>query len=74
MDQEMLSGVVEAAMKAGASAAEAVFAERASLSVSVRLGALEEVEREEARDLGVRVFVGQRQASVSGSDVSREGR
>ena len=70
----MLSGVVEAAMKAGASAAEAVFAERASLSVSVRLGALEEVEREEARDLGVRVFVGQRQASVSGSDVSREGR
>ena len=45
-------------MKAGASAAEAVFAERASLSVSVRLGALEEVEREEARDLGVRVFVG----------------
>jgi PmbA protein len=74
MDEQMLSGVVEAAMKAGASAAEAVFAERASLSVSVRLGALEEVEREEARDLGVRVFVGQRQASVSGSDVSREGR
>jgi PmbA protein len=74
MDEEMLSGVVAAAMKAGASAAEAVFAERASLSVSVRLGALEEVEREEARDLGVRVFVGQRQASVSGSDVSREGR
>jgi PmbA protein len=74
MDEQMLSSVVEAAMKAGASAAEAVFAERASLSVSVRLGALEEVEREEARDLGVRVFVGQRQASVSGSDVSREGR
>ena len=70
----MLGDVVDAAMKAGASAAEAVFAERAALSVGVRLGALEEVEREESRDLGVRVFVGARQASVSGSDVSREGR
>jgi PmbA protein len=74
MDEDMLGGVVAAAMKAGASAAEAVFAERAALSVSVRLGALEEVEREESRDLGVRVFVGARQASVSGSDVSPEGR
>ena len=70
----MLGDFVDAAMKAGASAAEAVFAERAALSVGVRLGALEEVEREESRDLGVRVFVGARQASVSGSDVSREGR
>jgi PmbA protein len=74
MDHDMLGDVVDAAMKAGASAAEAVFAERAALSVGVRLGALEEVEREESRDLGVRVFVGARQASVSGSDVSREGR
>ena len=70
----MLGDVVDAAIKAGASAAEAVFAERAALSVGVRLGALEEVEREESRELGVRVFVGARQASVSGSDVSREGR
>jgi PmbA protein len=38
--------------------------------VGVRLGALEEVEREESRDLGLRVFVGQRQATVSGSDFS----
>jgi len=74
MDENMLQDVVAAAIVAGADAAEAVFAERAALSVSVRLGALEEVEREESRDLGLRVFVGQRQASVSGSDVSREGR
>ena len=70
----MLQEVVAAAVSAGADAAEAVFAQRASLSVTVRLGALEEVEREESRDLGLRVFVGQRQASVSGSDVSQEGR
>src|SRR5579872_1507450 len=74
MEEQVLHDVVAAALKAGADAAEAVYAERQSLSVSVRLGALEEVEREEARDLGVRVFVGRRQASVSGSDVSAEGR
>jgi PmbA protein len=74
MDEELLRGVVEAAMKAGATAAEAVFAERAALSVGVRMEALEEVEREESRELGVRVFVGARQASVSGSDMSNDGR
>ncbi len=70
----MLHDVVAAALKAGAGAAEAVYAERRSLSVTVRLGALEEVEREEARDLGLRVFIGQRQAVVSGSDISADGR
>ncbi|HUO23951.1 MAG TPA: TldD/PmbA family protein [Caulobacteraceae bacterium] len=74
MDQNLLHDVVAAALKAGAEAAEAVAAERQSLSVNVRLGDLEEVEREEARDLGVRVFIGHKQASVSGSDISAEGR
>ena len=74
MDENMLQDVVARARAGGADAAEAVFAERRSLSVTVRLGALEEVEREESRDLGLRVFVGRRQATVSGSDVSAEGR
>lgn len=74
MDEAVLADTVAAALTAGADAAEAVFAERQALSVSVRLGALEEVEREELRDLGVRVFVGARQASVSGSDISAAGR
>ncbi len=74
MDENVLQEVVAKARAAGADAAEAVFAERQSQSVTVRLGALEEVEREESRDLGVRVFVGRRQATVSGSDVSAEGR
>src|SRR5579864_1009549 len=72
MDENVLQEVVAKARAAGA--AEAVFAERQSQSVTVRLGALEEVEREESRDLGVRVFVGRRQATVSGSDVSADGR
>ncbi len=74
MDENLLHDVVGAALKAGADAAEAVFAERRSLSVTVRLGALEEVEREESRDLGLRVFVGRKQASVSGSDISSQAR
>ncbi|HEX6858721.1 MAG TPA: TldD/PmbA family protein [Caulobacteraceae bacterium] len=74
MDENLLQDVVGAALKAGADGAEAVFAERRSLSVTVRLGDLEEVEREESRDLGLRVFVGRRQATVSGSDISPEAR
>jgi PmbA protein len=74
MNEELLHEVVAKAQAAGADAAEVVFAERQSLSVTVRLGALEEVEREESRDLGLRVFVGKRQATVSGSDISADGR
>ena len=50
MDENLLHEVVAAALKAGADAAEAVLAERQSLSITVRMDALEEVEREEARD------------------------
>lgn len=74
MDENLLNEVVAAALAAGADAAEAVGAERRALSITVRLGELEEVEREEARDLGLRVFVGRRQASVSGSDISAQAR
>lgn len=74
MDENLLQDVVAAALKAGADAAEAVGAERRSLSIGVRNGDLEDVEREESRDLGLRVFVGRRQATVSGSDISAEAR
>ena len=74
MDEDLLQDLVAAALRAGADAAEAVGAERQSLSIGVRLGELEEVEREEARDLGLRVFIGKQQATVSGSDVSAEAR
>lgn len=67
---ELLHDLITAALKAGADAAEAVQAERRTLSVGVRNGELEDVEREESRDLGLRVFVGRRQATVSSSDLS----
>jgi PmbA protein len=74
MDQNLLEDVVSAALRAGADTAEVVTAERRALSITVRMGELEEVEREESRDLGLRVFVGRRHATVSGSDISPEAR
>ncbi|MDP1027238.1 metallopeptidase TldD-related protein [Sphingomonas sp. KR1UV-12] len=62
--------IVAHARTAGADAADAVFAADASLDVSVRLGKLEDVGRSEGSDLGLRVFVGRRSASVSTSDLS----
>lgn len=74
MTEDLLHDMIKAALAAGADAAEVVLAERQALAVGVRLGKLEEVEREESRDLGLRVFVGQRQAVVSGSDFSPDAR
>ncbi|RYY28300.1 MAG: TldD/PmbA family protein [Sphingomonadales bacterium] len=62
--------IVARAKTAGADAADAVFAADRALSVSVRMGALEDVERSESEELGLRVFVGRRSASVSTSDLS----
>ncbi|WP_295708292.1 TldD/PmbA family protein [uncultured Brevundimonas sp.] len=67
---DLLDDVVRAALRAGADAAEAVSADRRALSIGVRNGKLEDVEREESRDLGLRVFIGKRQATVSASDLS----
>ena len=68
--RERAADIVARAVRAGADAADAVFAADASLDISVRLGALEDVGRSESEELGLRVFVGQRSASVSTSDLS----
>lgn len=62
--------LVERALKAGAEVAEAVVIEGQSLGVSWRLGKLEDVERSEGGDVGLRVFIGKRQAVVSTTDLS----
>ncbi|HEX8301635.1 TldD/PmbA family protein [Sphingomonas sp.] len=69
---ERAADIVARARAAGADAADAVFAADRSLSVSVRMGALEDVERSESAELGLRVFLGQRSASVSTSDMSSQ--
>lgn len=70
--RDRAADIVQRAIAAGADAADAVFAADASLEVSVRLGQLEDVGRSESEELGLRVFVGQRSASVSTSDLSNE--
>jgi len=62
--------LIEAARKAGADAADALYVGDASLGINVRLGELEDVGRSEGEEMGLRVFVGQRSASVSSSDLS----
>ena len=57
--------LVEAAKRAGADRADAVAVRGVSLSVGVRLGAVEDSERSEGDDFGLRVFVGRRFATVS---------
>jgi PmbA protein len=62
--------LIAAARRAGADAADSVYSCDASTQVQVRLGALEDVQRSEGEEIGLRVFVGQRSASVSSSDLS----
>lgn len=64
--------LVAAARKAGADAADALYICNASTQISVRLGALEDVERSEGEEIGLRLFVGSRSASVSSSDLSSD--
>jgi PmbA protein len=67
---DRLDSVLAAARAAGADAADAVYVGDGSTSVSVRLGKLEDIGRSEGEEVGIRVFVGQRSASVSSSDLS----
>ncbi|MBO6559733.1 MAG: TldD/PmbA family protein [Nisaea sp.] len=69
---ELLDSLIGKARKAGADAVDAVHLTGRSLSVSQRLGKPEAIERSEGNDIGLRVLVGKRQASVSGSDTSPE--
>jgi PmbA protein len=77
LDQSALSTLaqrlVEAAKKAGADAADAVAVRGVSHGVEVRDGRVEESERSEGDDVGLRVFVGKRQAVVSTNDISGDG-
>ncbi len=68
---DILEQALACAKSRGAEAAEAVIVEGTSLSASCRLGKLEDIDRSEGRDLGLRIFVNGAQASVSSTDFSR---
>ncbi|MCK5273131.1 MAG: TldD/PmbA family protein, partial [Alphaproteobacteria bacterium] len=64
----LLDDLVARARQRGADAADAVLANGIAVSVGQRMGKREKLERAEGNDLGLRVFVGKRQAIVSSSD------
>ena len=76
LDQSALTDITErlvaAARRAGADAADALAVRSVSQSVEVREGAVEESERSEGDDVGLRVFVGRRQAVVSTNDIKAD--
>ena len=62
---DLLDQVLALARGAGADEADCLIAERTTLDLSWRLGALEELERKEAREIGLRVLVGKRMATAA---------
>jgi PmbA protein len=76
-DQSALSDLaqrlVEAALRAGADQADSVAVRGVSHGVEVRDGKMEESERSEGDDVGLRVLVGRRQAVVSTNDITGDG-
>ncbi len=67
---ERVADLVSRARRAGADASDVFYSGEAATQVSMRLGALEDVERSESEDISVRVFVGKRSASASTADFS----
>lgn len=65
--------VVGRAMKAGATAADAIARGDTEFSTVVRLGQVETLKESGSRGLGLRVFLGRRAASTYSSDFTREG-
>ena len=71
--QQMAARALDAAKKAGAEAADVLVSGGESIEVSVREGKLEHLERSDGASLGLRVFIGNRQAIVSLGDPARAG-
>src|SRR4029450_12961894 len=64
--------LVKQARAAGAEAADAIYIGERSSGVQVRKAALEDVHRSEGEEIGLRVFLGSKSASVASSDLSDE--
>jgi len=71
--KQFVTDVVTKAMRGGATDAEAVYAEGDEFSTLVRLGQVETLKEAGSRALGVRVFIGDRSAVTSTSDLSADG-
>ncbi len=68
--RDLTQSLLDEAKKAGADSADAVAVAGRSLSITLRAGELEQAERSETIEIGLRVLLGNRQACVSASDIS----
>lgn len=68
--ETLTAALLAAARRAGAGAADAIAVEGRSLGIDIRGGALEQAERSETVEIGLRVLIGRRQACVSASDIA----
>lgn len=66
----LTDALISAARQAGAEQADALATAGTSLSIDIRAGKLEQAERSEGAEIGLRVLIGGRQACVSASDTS----
>jgi PmbA protein len=66
----LTESLLAAATRAGAEAADALAVAGTSLSIDIRAGKLEQAERADGTEIGLRVLIGRRQACVSASDTS----
>ena len=71
--KELAQQIVRRAVELGATQAESVASEGSEFGTQLRLGQVETLKESGSRALGVRVFVGQRAANTSTSDLSPEG-
>jgi PmbA protein len=70
--RKVAQSLVERGIVAGATSADVFYAGDRSSAVQVRLGELEDVSRSEGEEISLRLFSGQRSASVASSDLSDE--
>lgn len=68
----LIDMLLDRARKAGADAADGIVAGGFSQSASVRLGQVEAIERSEDHEIGLRVFVGKRNASISSTRLDED--
>src|SRR2546425_13150665 len=71
--KQLAADMLDLAKKQGADGAEVIIADGETFSVQVRLSAVERLTKAREKRLGLRVVIGNRSASVSTSDFSREG-
>jgi PmbA protein len=68
--RRVAENLIERGLAAGATAADALYVGSRSSGVQVRLGELEDVSSSEGEEIGLRLFDGQRSATVASSDFS----